>query len=327
MKYRIYTIALCSALLLAPGCKKDEDSTPYLSGEVKFDKIPTYVVYGDSFHRDVTGAYGSGSELVGYRLYDSITAVSDTLRHEGQSGDVSFDYTVTKDTTGTFTLTVYAFCTGYYGLSKSGTFTIVNPSLGEKGSLAGHPFGTALVSFSDDPRDGARYYTTTVGGSEWMAQNLHYAACGAPYSDAEAMSSIFGRYYTYDEALAACPAGWHLPSDAEFISLAGSGTPHEKISGGADALKGGLSFNGSEMWAYSKSSVKVTNSTLFTAIPVGYSPTEGEFRGYGDGAFFWTSDAIDATNSLVRYIRYDSDDIFAGSMDRSFRASVRCVKD
>ena len=327
MKFRIYSIALCAALLLAAGCKDDDDTKPYLSGEVQFEKIPAYVVYGDSFHREVTGACGSGSELVGYRLYDPITALSDTLRHEGQSGDVSFDYTVSKDTTGTFTLTVYAFCTGYYGLSKSGSFTIVNPSLGQHGSLTNHPFGTSLVTFQTDSRDGARYYTTNAGGKEWMAQNLHYAESGVPFSDAEAMSSIFGRYYTYDEALAACPSGWHLPSDAEFISLAGSGTAREKISGGAAALKGGLSFNGSEMWAYSSSSVKVTNSTLFTAIPVGYCPTEGEFKGYGDGAFFWTSDAIDSSNSLVRYIRYDSDDIFAGSMDRTFRASVRCVKD
>jgi len=175
MKFRIYSIALCAALLLAAGCKDDDDTKPYLSGEVQFEKIPAYVVYGDNFHREVTGAYGSGSELVGYRLYDPITALSDTLRHEGQSGDVSFDYTVSKDTTGTFTLTVYAFCTGYYGLSKSGSFTIVNPSLGQHGSLTNHPFGTSLVTFQTDSRDGARYYTTNAGGKEWMAQNLHYA--------------------------------------------------------------------------------------------------------------------------------------------------------
>ena len=327
MKFRIFSIAVCAALLTVPGCKDDDDSTPYLSGSVTYSALPAYVLYGDSFHREVSGVYAGGGEIPGYRLYDGITAKSDTLRLEGQDGDVSFDYTVTKDTTGIFTVTVYAFCSGYYGLSKSNTITVVNPSLGAQGSLTGHPFGTGLTTFTDDSRDGSRYYTTTVGGAVWMAQNLCYAAAGTPFSDAEAMSAIFGRYYTFDEALAACPDGWHLPSDAEFISLAGGGTSHEKTSGGAAALKGSLSFNGSAMWPYSSSSIKETNETLFTAIPVGYSPADGQFNGYGEGAFFWTADALDATNSLVRYLKYDSDDILAASMDRTFRASVRCVKD
>ena len=54
----------------------------------------------------------------------------------------------------------------------------------------------------------------------------------APYQEAEAMSQVFGRFYTWSEATGGtaaseggiirgiCPEGWHIPSDDEWTDLA-----------------------------------------------------------------------------------------------------------
>ena len=45
------------------------------------------------------------------------------------------------------------------------------------------------------------------------------------------MDMIFGKYYTWTEAQTACPEGWELPSDADFVELA------RKVSGKDDFVE------------------------------------------------------------------------------------------
>jgi|LSQX01.2.fsa_nt_gb uncharacterized protein (TIGR02145 family) len=335
MNLKSISIIFCLASIVLSGCKKEEEETkPILLGEVKFADLPSYVKKGESFHITVSGAYREdGSTLVGYRYRDPLKAVYDTLRRENEEGPVEFDFVISKDTLGTFGLSVHAFATGYYGISKYSFFTVVNSSLGDKGSLSKHPFGSALKTTIADGRDGKTYYITNAGGKSWMAQNLAYSAngtMGRPYEDSEAMNDIFGRYYSHDEALTACPEGWKLPSDADFVALAGSGSVREKIIGVAGALKGDVYFNGEQLWPYQNSSIKLNNISLFTALPLGYLSLHAgisTFYDYGASAIFWTSDAVDAERSLVRYLRVDSNDLFVEGLDNGLRASVRCIKE
>ena len=336
MNFKSIFISHFLAVIVLGGCKKKEEKTkPTLSGGVKFANLPAYVQKGDSFHISVSGAYRGkdGSYLVGYRYHDPLKDIYDTLRFENEDGPVEFDFVVSKDTLGTFKLSVYAFAADYYGLSKSSSFTVVNPSLGEKGSLSKHPFGSSLQTTITDSRDGKSYYITNVDGKSWMAQNLAYSAGGAlgrPYDDSEAMSDIFGRYYSHDEAIAACPEGWRLPTDADFVALAGSGNVREKIIGVAPALKGDVYFNGTQLWPYQNASIKLSNTSFFTALPLGYlliHAGNSAFYDYGVSSVFWTSDAVDAERSLVRYLRIDSNDFFVEGLDNELRASVRCIKE
>ena len=335
MKLNRYIFVLLAAAALFAGCKKDdEDTKPSLSGTVTFGSIPSYVQKGDSFHLVASGAYRKSKTdtLVGYYIYDPITNGHDTIRYEGQTGPAEGDFVVKKDSLASFSMSVTAFAKGYYGNSSSASFVVVNPSLDTlQGSLTGHPFGyEANISFTD-ARDGQLYYSSSLSSGGWMLQNLAWAGAGYPFANAEAMNYIAGRFYNWDDAVAACPAGWKLPTDAEFVALAGAGAVGETIPAAAGALKGDVWFNGKALWTYQNSSITLTNDGFFTAMPWGYLTVAGgitSFNQYNSVAAFWTADSVDAETALVRYLKVESNDIFVQAMDKkSFYASVRCIKE
>lgn len=338
MKIGHWIIILGVAAASIVSCEeKEEETDSYLSGKLVVNGLPTYVKYGETYHIESYGLYkgtDKADTLLGYRWYNPFTKVTDTLRYESDPVSVrpDFDFTISKDTLATFTLSVTGWATDYYSTTSSVSFTVVNPSL-DGGSLTGHPFNKSMKTVVDS-RDGQRYYTARIGETEWMLQNLAWEGSGKAYNEERNMNYIYGRYYNWHEAMEACPAGWRLPSEDDFLALASAagatvGERYSDIAGVAGNLMGDVSFNGKAMWEYWPD-VPKSNSTLFTAIPVGYLEyleNGFNFTGLGDYSIFWTSDSIDDATGVARYIYVDKNILFAAPFDKkNLAAPIRCVR-
>ena len=310
-KFSIYLAAALS-IVMAVSCKDDDDTTTTasLSG-LEMNGVVAFVAKNDYQHitlnvSKLKSSTGTLPDKIGL-YYQVNSAKRDTLTKDLKANPVtSFDYRA--DSVATFSITCYAYDVSgkLYSSSVSSTFQAIDPE-------------TALTGLSGTVSDGGKYIAKNIGGLTWMAQNLYETTSGLPYESCEVMNTIFGRYYTYEEALTACPAGWRLPTAAEWDAL---GTD-------AAALMAEARFLENRLWTYCKE-VKITNALGFNAIPAGYIDRTGMVNinsGDKEYALFWTADAKDATMAHYRYIFGTNPTVQKGEGSRtSLALSVRCVK-
>ena len=326
--YRQILLAILVVCLGAVSCKKDktdDENLPYLTGTLSFS-VPTYVMPGQTFHlipstiskeeEGEPGIYWSLSEL-SYR---------DTTRYENGIGDGSFDLIIPTNKTS-LTVTCVAFAEGYTPTSKSVTLVIVKGA--ESITGLGLPDDVATIT---DARDDRTYPYVTIGAQDWMARNLAYSS-GKPYYNAAAMQDVFGMFYTWDEAVSACPDGWRLPTSSDWDALAkahGCEDVSEVYAGIAGDMMADAYMNDSKMWEFWPE-VKIANTLKFCAIPAGYA-VEAEdkavFTNSAGYAVFWTAEEAGEDQAWVRQLYVRSPDVQKASMYKSnFRGSVRCVRD
>lgn len=324
--------ALAVSVALAAGCKKEQTTeTKMLSGDLNVS-MPEFVQpgYTKTFKIDTLMTLSCpDGDPIGYYFTDPDTGVRDTL--VTADGVIrSHYYTVTvPDKLKSLSLTLTAFMpanSDYTGQTASVRFTVVRSGWDGKGSIT--QFNAQSTGSFMDGRDDRAYFFNRVAGLDWMRQNLAWEGSGRPYGDCEAMSDIFGRYYTWEEAQQACPEGWRLPTDAEWAALQAGGEAGKDIYGLAGRLMGDLYFNGTKMWEYWRE-VKITDELGLSVMPAGYAATgagPGGFDGLYEYAAFWTSDESDGMG-VCRYIYQDRDIVYRGRLSKKdFAASVRCVR-
>jgi uncharacterized protein (TIGR02145 family) len=190
-------------------------------------------------------------------------------------------------------------------VSSPHTFTMPNRNI-----TAAVTFTAVVVQPPDnrmyDPVDDRYYDVIESGGLYWTVENFARTSAGVFYNNAgnEPFPGA-GKLYTYAEAIANAPAGWRLPSQAEYAALV-------TAFGNMAALKS------TTEWATANSG---TNNSGFNMPPAGYHNASGA-NYLRERASFWTSDA---TNSRVFILANSTS--FQNSTDANYLISVRYVKE
>lgn len=173
-----------------------------------------------------------------------------------------------------------------------------------------------------DSRDNREYATIKIDDQTWMAENLDYKASdsvSACYAHEDSLCKIYGRLYTYVFARdSACPAGWHLPTNAEFQVL------RERVGNSIS----GLTLKSKEYW-YDGSNTNVNGVDLygFRGLPGGKGRLGAEADSFfyrGEEAHFWENGDYE-TGSFT--FALEADELYGGGefLGLNELASVRCV--
>lgn len=161
------------------------------------------------------------------------------------------------------------------------------------------------------------YEAVQIGTQVWMAKNM--SGGGVCYNNDPAMCAIYGSLYTWTEAIAVCPIGWHLPSDAEWNIM------EKYLDSTVDTTVTDWGCFGSDINSILRETG--TNSSCFSALLGGYRYYDGSFYGVGTSGNWWTATQSDASNAWKRELSNSQGGICHSSTFKTYGYSVRCVKD
>ena len=166
-----------------------------------------------------------------------------------------------------------------------------------------------------DKRDGNVYNTITITGITWMTENLKFKPkIGAFYFDNDSNNVPgYGILYEWETARNICPSGWHLPSGADYQTLANH-------------------FEQKSNWG------KIASDPTSFGIQLGgMQDYEGTFSEMDESGYYWTSTEYDKTNAeYFSYLVIDDKPVIDISRkeditdihgtEKSNKYSVRCIK-
>ena len=201
--------------------------------------------------------------------------------------------------------------------------------------------------------DGNVYTTVTIGTQVWMVENLKTTKYrnGSPipnvsdntawrdlttgaycnYNNDEDIATKYGKLYNWhavNDSRKIAPAGWHVPSDAEWTileiyvaaNLGTSGTIAKSLAAKTD-------------WGLSDKAYRIGNNLTknnysgFSALPVGDRYTDGTFGDLGEAGYWWSSTEDDADDAYYRSLYYYSGKLGSYYDYKEYGFSVRCIKD
>jgi uncharacterized protein (TIGR02145 family) len=169
-----------------------------------------------------------------------------------------------------------------------------------------------------DERDGKTYITVTIGEQTWITRNLDYlnnmttGDSSWCYDNEPDNCSAYGRLYTWNAAMSACPAGWRLPDTADWNRLvvaAGGGDVADKK---LKSKTGWDSGNG-------------TDDYVFSALPGGTRNSDGGFSNAGYYGNWWAATERNASYAYYRFMVSIGNNMYSHNINKGDGFSVRCV--
>jgi uncharacterized protein (TIGR02145 family) len=242
--------------------------------------------------------------------------------------------------------------------STIGTYTVSLTASNGHGSETMTKDGYIIIKPASitDLRDGKVYQTLQIGTQIWMAENLAYLPSVHPPSDRSisspryyvynhtttnlslAISSTYyktyGALYNWSAAMQACPAGWHLPTDAEWkeleIYLGMTQAQADRSADGRGTNQGSKLAGNATLWY---TGVLRSNSAIgtsgFSALPGGWMDMNGNFDGatHGFFGFWWSGTKNSNNNPWYRLLHRNYAGVSRNVAPSSLGASVRCIRD
>jgi len=336
--YLIFPLLVMGVFFVfASSCKKGDGDIPVLSTTVVTEITQTTANGGGNITSD-------GGEVVTARgvcwSTNQTPTISDNKTTDGV-GAGNFSSSISGLSANTmYYVRAYATNKNGTGYGNEVSFTT------EEGIITG--------SFTDS-RDGTVYQTVKIGNQIWMAENLKYlpsvvgpdtSSITTPYyyvygydgtnvTDAKASAnySTYGVLYNWPAAMngavssttnpsgvqGACPAGWHLPSEAERIELT-------DYLGGTGVAGGKLKETGTANWT--NPNTGATNEAGFAALPGGhFYYYDGAFRKIREQGYWWSATQDYELFAWSFNMTYNYKYVIIWGSSKASGLSVRCVKD
>jgi uncharacterized protein (TIGR02145 family) len=195
--------------------------------------------------------------------------------------------------------------------------------------------------------DGNVYTSVIIGAQVWLVENLKstkysngdligtttpatkdISGESSPkyqwaYDGNESYITDYGRLYTWyatTDSRNICPTGWHVPTEAEWTTLA-------VYWGGAAYAAPNLKESGTSHWL---SYTGASNSSGFTALPGGLRWSAGEFINMRSFGYWWTSTESSDVDAVVNYMADSgnfSSYVATNPYNKTDGCSIRCVED
>lgn len=169
-----------------------------------------------------------------------------------------------------------------------------------------------------DSRDGRIYQWVKIGKKNWMAENLKFQTPTGSwvYNNDTANLKAYGLLYDHTTAMTACPAGWRMPTDADWALLI------EKLGGVDKAGEKILAFD--SVYKAAHPELTPDAKAAFTLFG-GVRHADNTFTGVGQWGALWsaTTGADGATNYLFAH---GDKSISKSTNDKATAFGVRCVK-
>jgi len=205
-------------------------------------------------------------------------------------------------------------------------------------------FNTGVTYGSMTDQDGNTYKTVRIGAQTWMAENLRTTK----YNDGTTIPNVsdnttwqnlitgaycnynntanndtiatFGRLYNWHAVNTGklAPVGWHVPTDAEWKTLAVY-LDDGQVAGGK------LKENGTSHWQIPNTGA--TNQSGYTALPGGSRQFNWGFKNIGIDGVWWSATENDASGAFAYYMYCAGGYVGRTISNKVEGESVRCVRD
>ncbi|MGM0650464.1 MAG: FISUMP domain-containing protein, partial [Bacteroidota bacterium] len=204
--------------------------------------------------------------------------------------------------------------------------------------------------------DGYTYEVVEIGDQCWFAENLRYdngcssvtwvnysdeGWCGCYNNYCATYIDTYGMLYQWSAAMngstnegaqGLCPAGWHIPSDDDFITLEmtlGMTQTAADETGYRGTNEGSQLAGNAPLWDTGDLTTDgAFGSSGFKALPGGdRGYTNGSFYHFGSRGHFITSTETSNSNKYHRTIRNTDTGIGRFDYPKSSGVSVRCLRD